>query len=213
MTVKPDFCKIARRFAKVTSILGARNGVREAKGANEGADGARPSATRPVGAAVVIIGLLIWLAPFSLGSSMPVGGDVTQFFLGLMAVLSDSLAGRAMPAWNDLWGYGFPGVGESQMGAFYPPHLILYGAFSLEHAYVLSLVLHTLWGGLGGYWAARRFGADALGAGLSGFAFAASGFFVVHMPHPWGYTTGSWLPWAWGLAWSILDQPGRGTAR
>ncbi|WP_337173881.1 hypothetical protein [Paludisphaera sp.] len=144
---------------------------------------------------------------------MPVGGDVTQFFLGLMAVLSRSLAQGTIPSWNGLWGYGFPGVGESQMGAFYPPHLILYGIFSLERAYVLSLVLHTLWGGLGGYWAARRFGAARLGAGLAGFVFAASGFFVIHLPHPWGYTTGAWMPWAWGLAWSLLDQSGRGTAR
>ncbi len=213
MTVKPDFCKIARGFAKVTWISGAGTGVREAKGANEGRDAAQPTAPRPIGAAVMVLGLLVWLAPFSLGRAMPVGGDVTQFFLGLMGVLSRSLGLRSVPVWNDLWGYGFPGVGESQMGVFYPPHLILYGLMTVERAYVLSLVLHTLWGGLGGYWAARRFGAAQLGAGLAGFAFAASGFFVIHMPHPWGYTTGSWLPWAWGLAWSILNQPGPGTAR
>ncbi len=144
---------------------------------------------------------------------MPVGGDVTQFFLGLMAVLSRSLAQGTIPAWNDLWGFGFPGVGESQMGVFYPPHLVLYGVFSLERAYVLSLILHTLWGGLGAYWASRRFGTGRLGAGLAGFAFAASGFFVIHLPHPWGYATGAWMPWAWGLAWSLLNQSGRGTAR
>jgi hypothetical protein len=187
--------------------------VREAKIAREATDDAHPVAHRPIGAAVLVIGLLIWLAPFSLGKAMPVGGDVTQFFLGLMAVLSDSLARGSPPVWNELWGYGFPGVGESQMGVFYPPHLILHGMFSLERAYVLSLVLHTLWGGLGGYWAARRFGAGRLGAGLAGFAFAASGFFVVHLPHPWGYTTGAWMPWAWGLAWSLLNQRGGGTAR
>lgn len=213
MTVKPDFCKIARGFAKVTWISGARIGVREAKVANEGGGGAQSPSPRPVGAAVMVLGLLVWLAPFSLGTAMPVGGDVTQFFLGLMGVLSRSLALPSLPAWNDLWGYGFPGVGESQMGVFYPPHLALYGCLSVERAYVLSLVLHTTWGGLGGYWAARRFGASRLGAGLAGFAFAASGFFVIHMPHPWGYTTGSWMPWAWGLAWSLLHQAGPGAAR
>src|SRR5208282_5157298 len=36
---------------------------------------------------------------------------------------------------------------------------------------------------------------------------SGSGFFVIHMPHPWGYTTGSWMPWAWGLTWSLLTSP------
>jgi len=173
------------------------------------------SARKRTGAAVLalIAGLLIWLWPFGLGGSMPVGGDVTQFFLGLMSVLSDSLAERRLPVWNDLWGYGFPGIGESQMGVYYPPHLLLYGLLPLEWAYVASLVLHTLWGGLGASWMARRFGVGAIGSALAGFAFATSGFFVIHMPHPWGYTTGAWLPWAWGLTWSLLNDDGAGTPR
>lgn len=157
--------------------------------------------------------LLIWLWPFGLGGGIPVGGDVTQFFLGLMSFFSESLAARRIPVWNDLWGYGFPGIGESQMGVFYPPHLLLYGLLSLERAYVTSLVLHTLWGGLGAFWMARRFSVGAIGSALAGFVFAASGFFVIHMPHPWGYTTGAWLPWAWGLTWRLLNDEGKGTPR
>lgn len=159
----------------------------------------------------LIAGLLVWLWPFGLGGGMPVGGDVTQFFLGLMSVLSESLAERRPPVWNDLWGYGFPGIGESQMGVFYPPHLLLYGTLSLERAYVASLVLHTLWGGLGAFWMARRFDVGPIGSALAGFVFSTSGFFVIHMPHPWGYTTGAWLPWAWGLAWTLPndDEGGR----
>ncbi|MDR3622016.1 MAG: hypothetical protein P4L85_21885 [Paludisphaera borealis] len=153
-------------------------------------------------------GLLAWLWPIGLGGAMPVGGDVTQFFMGLMSVLSESLAERRLPVWNDLWGYGFPGIGESQMGALYPPHMVLYGALSVERAYVASLVLHTLWGGLGAYWAGRVFGLSRAGSAFSAFVFSTSGFFVIHMPHPWGYTTGSWLPWAWGAAWRLLsDDP------
>jgi hypothetical protein len=154
----------------------------------------------------LLVALLIWLWPIGAGGRMPVGGDVTQFFLGLMGFLSTKLRQGSLPVWNELWGYGFPGLGESQMGVYYPPHLLLYGLLSTEGAYVFSLVLHTLWGGLGTWWAARRFGVSAVGSGLAGFAFSASGFFVIHMPHPWGYTTGSWLPWAWGLAWTILTS-------
>ena len=142
---------------------------------------------------------------------MPVGGDVTQFSIGLMAVLGRAIRSGRLPLWNDLWGYGFPGVGESQMGVFYPPHLLLYGLLPTEVAYATSLVLHTIWAGLGGWWAARWFGISPAGSTLAGSAWSASGFFVIHLPHQWGYTTGSWMPWAWGLAWLVVA--GRGTRR
>ena len=152
---------------------------------------------------VLAIGLALWLWPMGLGGRMPVGGDVTQFSLGLMAFLQKSLRSGYLPTWNPLWGYGFPGLGESQMGVYYPPHWLLYGTLSLEWAYTASLVFHTFWGGLGGYWAARRFQASPAGAALAGFSWAASGFFLIHIPHQWGYTVGSWMPWALGLAWSL----------
>lgn len=134
---------------------------------------------------------------------MPVGGDVTQFSLGLMAFLQRSYGAGRLPIWNPLWGFGFPGLAESQMGVYYPPHWLFYGLLPLEWAYTSSLVFHTFWGGLGAYWAARRFEATPAGALLAGFCWAASGFFLIHIPHQWAYTVGSWMPWALGLAWTL----------
>ena len=94
---------------------------------------------------------------------MPVGGDVTQFFLGLMGFLGDCTARGRLPVWNDLWGYGFPGLAESQMGCILPGSCSSLRWLSTETAYVISLVLHTLWGGLGAFWAARRLGSRASG--------------------------------------------------
>jgi hypothetical protein len=156
-----------------------------------------------------LVATMAWLWPIGLGGRMPVGGDVTQFSLGPMAFFAKSLRSLHLPLWNDLWGYGFPGVGESQMGVYYPPHWLLYGLLGLEAAYTASLVLHTLWGGLGAYFAARRFGVSELGAALGGFAWSTCGFFAIHLPHQWGYTTGCWMPWAWGLAWSVLRGEGK----
>ena len=163
------------------------------------------------GGLAVTVALLAWLWPIGIGGKMPIGGDVTNFFLGLMAVLGESLREGRLPVWNDLWGYGFPGLAESQMGVFYPPHVILYKFLATETAYVASLVLHTLWGGLGAFWAARKLGISSAGSALAAFSWSACGFFMVHLAHPWGYTTGCWMPWAWGVAWSIL-APGS-TAR
>lgn len=157
----------------------------------------------------LIVAVLAWLWPIGIGGGMPVGGDVTHFSIGLMAELGRSIRAGRLPIWNDLWGYGFPGIGESQMGVYYPPHMLLYGLFGPEYAYTWSLVLHTIWGSLGAYWAARRFGVSAVGAALSGFSWSTCGFFLIHLPHQWGYTTGCWMPWAWGLAWSIMREDGR----
>ncbi len=165
------------------------------------------------GASFLTVGLLLgallsWLWPIGTGGKMPIGGDVTQFSLGPMSVLAHALRTGRLPIWNELWGYGFPGVGESQMGVYYPVHWILYGFLSLEWAYTSSLVLHTLWGGLGAWFAARRFGISRMGSFLAGFSWATCGFFVIHLPHQWGYTAGSWMPWAWGLGWTVLQQSG-----
>ncbi len=154
----------------------------------------------------VALGLIVWLWPIGFGGQMPVGGDVTQFSLGLMAFLAKAYETGRLPAWNSLWGFGFPGLAESQMGVFYPPHGVLYRFLSLERAYTASLVLHTLWGGFGAYWAARRFQASPAGSALAGFAWGASGFFVIHIPHQWAYTVGSWMPWAIGLSWILGTQ-------
>jgi hypothetical protein len=162
----------------------------------------------PVGGLVVIAAVLAWLWPIGIGGMMPVGGDVTQFFIGLMRFLGESLRAGRLPIWNDLWGYGFPGLAESQMGVFYPVHLVLYRWLDTETAYVVSLVIHTLWGGLGTFWAARRLGVSSAGSALAAFAWSTCGFFVIHLAHQWGYTTGCWMPWAWGLTWCCLSSEG-----
>jgi hypothetical protein len=150
---------------------------------------------------LLIVGILAWLWPIGTGGMMPIGGDVTYFSIGLMAELGRALKSGRLPYWNDLWGFGFPGLAESQMGVYYPPHVLLFGLLRVEVAYTLSLVGHMIWSGLGTAWAARRFGASPQGAAVAGFAWSTCGFFLIHLTHQWGATTASWMPWAWGLAW------------
>ncbi len=157
---------------------------------------------------VVVVMPLAWMWPIGLGGAMPVGGDVTGFFIGLFGFLSDSLRAGRLPIWNDLWGYGFPGLAESQMGVYYPPHAMLYRLLEVETAYVSLLVGHTLLGALGVYWWGRRLEISPVGSTLAALAWSMSGFFVIHLAHPWGYTTGCWAPWALGIAWTMLTGPG-----
>ena len=157
----------------------------------------------------MVVAVMGWLWPIGAGGQIPVGGDATQFSMGLMAFLRESLRVGRWPLWNDLWGFGFPALAESQMGVYYPPHG-LYALLSTETAYAASLAAHFAWGALGAAWLARRLGVSERGAALSGFAWATSGFFLIHLPHQWSYTVGSWMPWSWGLAWGTLrasDRP------
>jgi hypothetical protein len=141
---------------------------------------------------------------------MPVGGDVTQFQIGLMGEYDRALAEGRLPLWNASWGFGFPGLAESQMGVYYPPHVVLYGLLNTETAYTVSLVGHLIWGAWGAYWLARVVGVSAVGAFLAGVAWSASGFSLIHLSHQWAYTAGSWMPWAWGLAWRVGRGEGVG---
>ena len=160
----------------------------------------------PLAVAAVLLG---WLWPIGIGGRMPVGGDVTQFQIGLMAVLGEAIRDGRLPFWNDRWGFGFPGLAESQMGVYYPPHAALFGLLPTELAYTIGMVAHVLWGAFGAWWASRRFEVSELGATLSAIAWGASGFSLIHLPHQWAYAVGCWTPWAWGLSWSILSGSGR----
>ncbi len=168
-----------------------------------------------IGECLGILGLLAalqaWLWPLGLGGRMPVRGDVTQFFLGVMGFYGDALKAGRLPLWNDLWGLGFPGLAESQMGVYYPIHWAVYGLLSPEWGYLTSLLVHTAWGALGVVWAGRQFGLGRVASYAAGFVSSTSGFFLIHLSHQWSYTVGSWLPWALGLTWTVLEH--RGGAR
>lgn len=143
---------------------------------------------------------LLWISPSGF-DLLPVGGDATRFGLGLMSELGRSAHEIRPPLWNALWGYGFPALAESQLGAFYPPHLLLYGLLPLEWAYSADRILHAIWAVLGCLVLANALGRSAAATCLAGAVFAASGFFLVHETHHWAWPTTSWMPWIW---WSML---------
>lgn len=149
--------------------------------------------------------VILW-TQFGWFGLMPVSGDATRFGLGLMSEQSRAMSTHRIPLWNNLWGFGFPALAESQLGVFYPPHIILYGLLSLEAAYSFDIALHALWAGLGTWLITRRLGISAAGATLAGIVFTGSGFFLVHLPHHWGYATGSWLPWIFYAGFRLVQS-------
>ena len=154
---------------------------------------------------LVAVGLItIFWTNLGWFGQMPVGGDASRFGLGLMGSLSSALSENRVPAWNSLWGYGFPALAESQLGVFYPPHLLIYKTLPLEAAYSFDMALHALWAALGAWLLARQMGCSPWASALAAVSFVTSGFFLVHEPHHWSWPTGSWLPWIFLAGLSLM---------
>ena len=93
------------------------------------------------------------------------------------------------------------------MGVYYPPHLLLYRPDSGRSRRPTSQAWSCTRSGAGWGRSGRRGGSGSRArVGAGGFSWATSGFFVIHLPHQWGYTAGSWMPWAWGLAWLLVRR-------
>ena len=76
---------------------------------------------------LLLVGLLVWLWPIGIGGKMPVGGDVTQFFMGLMGVPGRVAAREAGCRSGTTSGaMDFPGLAESQMGVVLSASPVLY---------------------------------------------------------------------------------------
>ena len=72
-----------------------------------------------------------------------IGGDLYPYFFPQKAFLADQLKGGEFPIWNDLSGFGYPVLGESQTGAAYPFHVLFYRLFDLNTAYNIEHLLHV----------------------------------------------------------------------
>ena len=75
-----------------------------------------------------------------------VGGDPDRFFRPLKSELVRQMFHGKIPLWSDLFGFGMPLAGQSETGAFYLPHYIIYGLFGVGAGYRVSMVLHQIVG-------------------------------------------------------------------
>jgi hypothetical protein len=101
----------------------------------------------------------------------PNAGFVTQSLGHVVA--SDWLHGH-VPWWNPYEGIGSPLAGEMQAAAFFPPTLLLYGAWG----FVWFHVLLELMAGWATYFLLRRLGAGRAPSTAAGVAFGLTGTFV-----------------------------------
>lgn len=152
----------------------------------------------------VAIGLTIaFWSPLWSGGGF-VGGDIYSYFLPQKAFYSEHLKAGEFPLWNNRTGFGYPLVGESQTGAFYPINLILYPTLELNTAYNVSFLLHYVLAFVFTALYVRR-----LGVGLAATVLAATvyvyGWFPARCSLEWAIIGGTWLPLALWCAESFVQ--------
>ena len=93
-------------------------------------------------AGVMGIGLTVvfWFTLWAGGGF--VGGDVYSYYFPQKTLYADGLCSGELPLWNPRTGHGYPLVGESQTGVFYPFHLLFYRLLDVNCAYSAIHLLH-----------------------------------------------------------------------
>lgn len=150
----------------------------------------------------VAITFLFWWPLY--GGAGFIGGDLYPYFFPQKSFYTDCLKQGRFPLWNDLAGFGYPIMGESQTGAAYPFHLVTYLCFDLNTAYNTEHLLHYVICYFGSWLLARRLGLSGAGAHLAAVVFTY-GWFPPRACLEWAILTGAWLPVALWCTESFLQ--------
>ena len=152
----------------------------------------------------VALTLFFWW-PLAAGYGI-IGGDIYTYYFPQKTFYSDWLHKGELPLWNNLVGFGYPMLGESQTGLFYPFHLLFYGLMSVNAAYNANHCLHTVIAFVGMGMLARVCGLNRSGAFLAATIYVF-GWFPARSCLEWAIITGSWVPWQ---IWALLIYLKRG---
>ncbi len=133
-----------------------------------------------------------------------IGGDLYPYFFPQKAFLADRLRAGEYPLWNDLSGFGYPVLGESQTGAAYPFHLLFYWFFDLNTAYNIEHLLHYVICFVATSLFAKRSGLNDIGACFAALIFTY-GWFPPRACLEWAILSGAWLPVALWCVESFLQ--------
>ncbi|HEV8068041.1 MAG TPA: YfhO family protein [Planctomycetaceae bacterium] len=135
--------------------------------------------------------LLFWW-PLARGGGL-VGGDTYRYFLPQKVVYAELLRRHELPVWNSWVGFGYPILGESQTGVFYPPNVVLYSLLSVNSAYNANFLLHYVLAFVFAWMYARAIGLASWGGGLAALVYTF-GWFPPRSGLEWAILTGAWFP-------------------
>lgn len=144
--------------------------------------------------------LLIFFAPILflgktfIGSGL-IYSDLMTLNYPLKHLLAQSLKEGSLPFWTSLIGNGTPILSESQIGAIYPLHLLLFRFLPTLAAFNLNLFLHFLLAAFGTYLFCRvSFKLSWPASLLAALSFSLSGFMITRIHQTNIVLVVSWLP-------------------
>jgi hypothetical protein len=164
--------------------------------------GGRIATAGAVGCAALALAALFWWPLFE-GAGF-IGGDVYSYYLPQKVVYAEDLANGQLPLWNNRAGHGYPIVGESQTGPFYPFNLVLYGLLPLNLAYNVNHLLHYVLAFAFTWLYARALGLSRWAAGLAALVYVY-GWFPPRCCWEWAIIGGAWMPAAFWCVESFLS--------
>src|SRR3989344_2920702 len=121
--------------------------------------------------------------------------DLVHFNIPIRMILAESLKNKELPLWEPKMGQGFPLFDEGQVGALYPPNIILFGIFPFWLAFNLGYVFTFLISAFGTYLLARSFKVSKVGSTLAALTFSFSPMMVLQIHHYNFIQTLSLFPW------------------
>jgi hypothetical protein len=154
-----------------------------------------------IGALAVLVLLVFWRA--ILGGIFYFG-DIFQLHYPLRSAYAAELAQGALPLWTTHIFAGYPLLAEGQLGALYPPNLILYALLPVPIALNVFILAHFVWAAMGTYAFARRLRLHRAAALGSALVYALGGFLVAHLNHVNIVACAAWLPWLFLLGDRLL---------
>jgi Bacterial membrane protein YfhO len=161
----------------------------------------QPSYWAAAFAAIALPALFWW--PLLSGGGF-IGGDVYSYYLPQKVVYAEHLLHAELPLWNDRAGHGYPIVGESQTGAFYPLNALFYRLFAINSAYNGNHLLHYVLAFVFTWLYARAIGLSPWSSGLTGLVFVYA-WFPSRCCWEWAIVGGAWMPAAFWCVEQFLN--------
>jgi Bacterial membrane protein YfhO len=144
-----------------------------------------------VASAAIALSACFWWPLFH-GAAL-VGGDVYSYYIPQKVVYAEDLHRLTLPLWNDRAGHGYPILGESQTGVFYPTNLLLYAFLPVNAAYNVNHLLHYLLAFVFAWLYARSINLSGWGSGLAALVYTY-GWFPPRSCWEWAIIGGAWMP-------------------
>ncbi len=150
---------------------------------------------------IVLVLLVFWQA---VAGGIFYNGDIYQLHYPLRSAYAAELARGSLPLWTTQMFAGYPLLAEGQLGALYPPNLILHALLPVPVALNVFILAHLVWAAIGAYTFARRLRLHGAAALVSALVFALGGFMVAHLNHVNIVACAAWLPWLFLLTDRVL---------